>query len=109
MFYGPRLFLNTWLKSSKVYNYFQMSGPSSTSQSENECPICYRMEKEIVPMDKIEDVPYLSSRAKDYIGKNNIQIMKTPCGHTFHAVCLLTSMSYRHACPVCKRRLPNVF
>ncbi len=107
--YGPRLFLERLLKNSKVHNYFYSPRSKDPLSFEGECPICYRTVEEVVMLEATEKVPYLSKRAQQYISRNKIEVMRTPCGHSFHAVCLLTAMSYRLICPVCKRRLPNVF
>lgn len=107
--FGPRLFLDRILRNSKVHDYFQSPKSKERLNFEGECPICYRTSDEVVTLEKAEKVPYLSRRAQHYISKNKIQVMRTPCGHSFHAVCLLTAMSYRLTCPVCKQRLPNVF
>ena len=107
--FGPRLFLDFFLKTVKVHNYFGSSSLELTQSSELECPICYRDVYEVIPLEKVENAPYLSRGAQKHIIKNKIRVMRTPCGHCFHAVCLLTAMSYRLICPICKKRLPNVF
>ncbi len=35
--------------------------------------------------------------------------MTTPCGHTYHDVCLQTWMRQKHQCPMCKQGLPKVY
>ena len=109
---APRLCLGRFFAHSKIHNYFDLKESKVVEKGEIEeeiCAICYKSINEKILMEKDIQAPYLSTKVKAYIARKGIQLMRTPCQHVFHAVCLLTSMSYKMMCPNCRTRLPNVF
>jgi hypothetical protein len=84
--------LRTWLflpKSlrSRQYDYF--SPPSSLTIAQTECAICMT-----------------SLRGSEGEPASTAQLMYAPCGHIFHADCLVNWMRIKLECPSCRGQLP---
>jgi len=59
--------------------------------------------EDLRPEDSSDDLEDGGSFAENAIMK---EIMKTPCRHYFHAICLQEWMKKKNQCPNCRERLP---
>lgn len=103
--YTPRLIFNRFFTTSAIHNYFK----DQEFDLEDVCSVCYENFSSKVKIQHEKFAPYLTKRLKNHIAQNNINLMCTPCNHKFHAVCLLNSISYKEKCPMCRKKLPNIF
>lgn len=103
--WSPSLGLDRLFCPRPQHNYFASVQPADSE----ECSICYEPLRTRVRVEDDKLVHHLVSRLKSFIGKLGVNVMQTPCRHSFHAVCLLNSMSHGLRCPLCKGTLPPIF
>lgn len=123
--HGGRSILPSFFKPSR-YDYFVKFNPEtvvlsttiqnqtteleehkkepSGAQQDHACPICLEnlfSETSEQLLDGLKASPFfrtLANRRQEY--------MKAPCGHRFHAVCLINWMYFKLECPSCRQQLP---
>lgn len=103
--FSPRLIFDSFFPKTTKHNYFSALEIDLTEI----CPVCYEQFETQVKIKNEKFAPYLSKRLKNYLVQNALNLMITPCKHTYHSVCLLNSISYKAKCPMCREKLPNIF
>lgn len=103
---GPRLFFYKLFGRSNHFDYFATG--SHFSHGEEICSICFSDFNSEVAVDWNVQLPELSHSFRDFIQNKKHPLMVTPCNHFFHAPCLLTFMSYKMSCPICRADLPEL-
>lgn len=103
---GPRLFLSRLLNRGEIFDYFSAS--NRDLGSEDVCAICYSDLKSEVAVDWKAENAEFSQTVQEFVNHKKFALMWTPCGHFFHAPCLLTFMSYKMNCPICRTGLPEL-
>lgn len=101
---SPRLFPWFLVSRRPPHNYFV-----ARFDPVEDCPICYESLETPVKVEEDKLALHLATKLKSFMLRFRINVMMTPCGHRFHAVCLLNSMSHGLRCPLCKRALPPIF
>jgi len=102
---SPCLRLDRLFFRQKQHNYFVSRLPDESE----ECSICYESLLTFIRVEDDKLALHLATNLKSFILKHGVNIMETPCDHSFHAVCLLNSMSHGLRCPLCKGLLPPIF
>lgn len=103
MIKGPYFFLPKIL----IPGYNRMMIPISKVEDDTlleNCPICYYILL-IDPMKESEVELHEQGKQnslKEDLVKKNRYIMKTPCNHYFHELCLVNWIEKKQCCPLCK-------
>jgi len=102
---GPRFFLPSIVlkRINQKYNYLH---ELEDYQAEAECAICLGALNED-PMSETKPRPEIAIVINE-LRPTRGQIMKTPCGHSYHIVCLLEWFSKKQDCPVCRKKLKTM-
>lgn len=119
--YGSRSFLPKILKGSQFEYWVEMTEFTkqagkeqenlNDSQDEFSCCICLSsLLNQNNNNPKVEGDRRLKSKVLNRILKSKGQkyLMKTPCGHVFHADCLMSWMDVKMECPHCRTTLPQI-
>lgn len=103
---GPRLVFSRMFGNSEQFDYFSANKKSLVD--DDVCSICFSDIKTEVAVDWSVQMPDLSHSFQEFIKSKKQPLMMTPCNHLFHASCLLTFMSYKMSCPICRTDLPEI-
>lgn len=115
---GPKFFIPKSLRS-QGYNYYK--DINEITDVKNECVIC--LEKLELPSNEItigmnenkyrENMVNKASYFKKimnylahYDKQKKKEYMMTPCGHSFHTICLEKWLEIKIECPYCRNKIP---
>ncbi|KRX08224.1 hypothetical protein PPERSA_07704 [Pseudocohnilembus persalinus] len=109
---GPRFFIPDILQPNK-FNYFmkipQMNDIEQGIDQEfaEDCTICFTPLYQQPGIDMNSDNSQNNQFYRRLRRKKN-QIMRTPCNHKFHIICLSNWMNIKMECPSCRSKLPPI-